>query len=107
MYGRYIHAVLYNVHFLSSGVVVTGNETPLVVGLSKDLTCTAVDIDVARIEWRFFFAGFDLELRSATGVNELTITPNPSQVGTQMFRCVVKSTTGAIYSQDAPIIIKS
>ena len=85
---------------------MTGNETPFVVGVSKDLTCTAVDIDVARIEWRFLFAGFDLELRSATGANELTITPTPSQVGTQMFWCVVISTTGAMYSQDAPIIIK-
>lgn len=85
---------------------MTGNETPLVVGLTKDLTCTAVNIDVAKIEWRFFFAGFDLELRSATGVNELTIQPNPSQVGTQMFGCVVKSKSGAIYSQSAPIVIK-
>ena len=85
---------------------MTGNETPFVVGVSKDLTCTAFDIDVAKIEWRLLFAGFDLELRSATGVNELTITPTPSLVGTQMFWCVVISTTGAMYSQDAPIIIK-
>lgn len=85
---------------------MTGNETPFEVGVSKALTCTAVGIDVARIEWKFLYAGFDLELRSATGVNELTITPTPSQVGTQMFWCVVVSTTGAIYSRDAPITIK-
>ena len=100
-----IYAISYDVHFISSGVVVTGNETPLIVGFSRDLTCTAVNIDVARIEWRIFLFGLDITLSSATGVNELIFTPNPQQVGTQMFRCVVKSTTGATYTQDAPVTI--
>lgn len=95
----------YDVHFLSTGVVVTGNETPLIVGFSKDLTCTAVNIDVAKIEWRVFLFGLDLLVGSATGINELTITPNPPQVGTQMFRCIVTSTTGATYTQTAPVTI--
>lgn len=98
--------VLSRYLIISTDVVVTGNETPLVLGSSKDLTCTAVNIDVAKIEWRFIFAGCDLEWHSASGVNKLIIQPNLTKVGAQMFRCVVKSTSGIIYSQDAPIIIK-
>ena len=85
---------------------VAGNETPLVKGVSRDLTCTANNIDVATIEWRIVVSGFELKILSGASVNELTIQPLPGQIGMQMYKCVVVSTTGEQYTADAPIEIQ-
>ena len=88
---------------------MTGNETPLVVGIPRDLTCTAVDINVLTIEWKLIipqFAGFEPTLESANNVNELTIQPQPSQAGLQHFKCVVTSTTGVSYTKEAEVSLE-
>ena len=85
---------------------MTGHEKPLILGLNQDLTCTAVGVDVASIQWQFMFFGFSVTLLSANHVNELVLNPNPSQVGEQVFQCVVISTTGERYTQEAPFIVK-
>ena len=91
------------------GLVVTGNETPLIVGVPRDLVCTAVDIDVNIIEWRLIipgFVGFEPLLISANNVNELTIQPLPSQAGVQSFKCVVISTAGDRYTKEAQVTLQ-
>ena len=85
---------------------MTGNETPFVVGLSRDLTCTANNINVRLIEWKIVIAGFEPTLLSATNVNELTIQPLPFQIGQQMYKCVVVSTTGETFSADALVEVQ-
>ena len=87
--------------------MVTGNETPFIVGITRDLTCTAVDIlDVIRIEWKLVFAGFEPTLLSANNVNELTIQPTPFQIGQQMYKCVVTTRSGLRYSEDAMVTVQ-
>ena len=88
---------------------MTGNETPLVVGIPRDLTCTAVDIYVLTIEWKLIiphFTGFEPTLESANNVNELTIQPQPSRAGLQYFKCVVTSTTGVRYTKEAEVSLE-
>ena len=92
--------------FSLSGVIVTGNENPLVVGVPHNLTCAAVGINVARIEWRFLIAGFDLILSAANNVNQHSIQLTPSHVGVQMYRCVVKSTTGVRHMEEVPVTVQ-
>lgn len=87
-------------------VVVTGNETPLVVGGSGHLLCIAVDIEVARIEWKFLFAGFTPTLLSIDNVYELSIQPRPQRPGIQTFRCVVTSVTNVQYTKDVSVNIQ-
>jgi hypothetical protein len=91
---------------VSAQPLVTGDETPLVVNIPRDLTCTAVNIDVSRIEWRIVIAGFEPILSFAENVNELTIQPLPFQSGDQTYKCVVISTSGERYSEDAIITIE-
>ena len=85
---------------------MTGNETPFVVGLSRDLTCTANNINVRLIEWKIVIAGFEPTLLSATNVNELTIQPLPFQIDQQMYKGVVVSTTGETFSADALVEVQ-
>ena len=85
---------------------MTGHERPLLRGLQQDLTCTAVGIDVASIKWQFMFFGLSVTLISANHVNELVLNLIPSQVGEQLFQCVVISTTGDRYTQEAPFTVK-
>ena len=103
-----LHSILTFINLLSD-VVVTGNETPLIVGVPRDLVCTAVGIDVNIIEWRLIipgFVGFEPLLSSASNVNELTIQPLPSQAGVQSFKCVVISTTGHHYTKEAHVSLQ-
>lgn len=85
---------------------VAGNETPLVKGVSRDLICTANNINVSTIEWRIVVSGFELKILSGASVNKLTIQPLPGQIGMQMYKCVVVSTTGEQYTADALIEIQ-
>ena len=88
---------------------MTGNETPLVVGVPRDLVCTAVGIDVNIIEWRLIvpgFVGFEPLMGSASNVNELAIQPQFSQAGVQSFKCVVISTTGERYTKEAQVSLQ-
>lgn len=91
---------------LTSGVTVTGDETPLVIGTQRDLTCTATGIIVSTIQWKIVIAGFEPTLSSGTNVNQLTIQPFPFQTGSQMYKCVVVSTSGQTYSADALLTIQ-
>ena len=85
---------------------MTGNETPFIVGTTRDLTCTADDINVVTIEWKLVFAGFEPTLLSANNVNELTIQPTPFQIGQQMYKCVVTDISGFRYSEDAMVTVQ-
>ena len=86
-------------------MTVTGNETPLVVGIPRDLVCTANNINVASIEWKIVIAGFEPTLL-ASNTDELVIQPQPFQIGMQMYKCVVVSTTGERYTVDAPLDVQ-
>ena len=101
----YLGVTVYDI-IIFTGLVVTGNETSLVVGISRDLTCTANNIDVGTIEWKIVIAGFEPTLRSASSENQLTIQPLPFQIGQQMYKCVVVSTTGERFTADALIEIQ-
>ena len=86
--------------------MVTGNETPLIVGVQRNLTCTAPDIDVARIEWKLvipFLPGLEVLVLGADNVDELTLELTPHQIGQQLFKCVVVGTNGEHCSVDIPI----
>lgn len=85
---------------------MTGNETPLVVGGLRHLMCSANDIEVARIEWKFLIAGFAPTLLSANNVYELRIQPRPQQPGIQTFRCVVISVNGDQYTKDVQVTVE-
>ena len=61
---------------------------------------------MASIQWQFMFFGFSVTLLSANHVNELVLNPNPSQVGEQLFQCVVISTSGYRYTQETPFTVK-
>ena len=89
--------------------MVTGNETPLIVGVQRDLTCTAPDIDVARIEWKLvipFLPGLETVVLGANNVDELTLELTPSNTVPQLLKCVVVGTDGEHCSVDVPITIQ-
>lgn len=85
---------------------MTGNETPFIVGIARDLTCTAVDINVVTIEWKLVFSGFEPTLLSASNINELTIQPLPFQLGQQMYKCVVTSRSGIIHTNEIMVTVE-
>lgn len=85
---------------------MTGNETSLVVGGLRHLMCSAIDIEVAKIEWKFLIAGFAPTLLSANNVYELSIQPRPQQPGIQIYRCVVISVTGVQYIKDVQVTVE-
>ena len=86
--------------------MITGNETPLVVGAQRDLTCTASNIDVATIEWIYvlqFFPFSEISFADASNVDELILELTPPQTGQYLFKCVVVGTDGQTCSVDVPL----
>ncbi len=57
-------------------VEVSGHETPVLVGLSRNVTCTA-HLNVTRMEWLLAGATEPVE-RNEDGVKSLTLHLNPT-----------------------------
>ena len=91
---------------IQTGVHITGSEDAIIKGLPHQFTCTAVDVNVERIEWRYRFFGLYLLLTSANNVNELTLDHNPSSVGMYSFSCVVISTMAERYTVEVPFTVE-
>ena len=85
---------------------MTGHEKPLIRGLQQSFTCTAVGIDVATIRWKLIIFGFHIPLETDETANELVLNLNPSQIGKEVFQCVVISSTGDRYVEEVCATVK-
>ena len=81
----------YAVSHAIGEVVITGHESPLIVGLPRDITCTwSGETNATKMEW--FLVGLDaIPIESADNSNSVVLSPDPNTSGLNgaMFTCRV------------------
>ena len=81
----------YAVSHAIGEVIITGHETPLIVGLPRDITCTwSGETNATKIEW--FLVGLDaIPIESADNSSSVILSPDPNTSGLDgaMFTCRV------------------
>jgi len=75
--GHFAYAVSHAI----GEVVITGHETPLIVGLPRDITCTwSGETNATKMEW--FLVGLDaIPIESADNSNSVVLSPDPNTSG--------------------------
>lgn len=92
--------------FFSLAVEVTGHETFMLVGLSRDVICTTHH-NVTKMEWTLVGVSETVEERSDGG-KSLTLVVTPTSVGLDgaKFTCKITTTKGKSFEETVTIKVK-
>ena len=89
-------------------IAITGNETPLIVGLPRDITCNwSGEANAIKMEW--FLVGLDaIPIESADNSNSVVVSPDPNTIGLDgaMFTCRVTTNNGNQYEETITLDVK-
>ena len=85
---------------------IYGHETPVLVGLSRDITCTS-HLNVTKMEWILVVVAETVEEREDGG-QSLTLPLRPTNTGLDgtRFTCRVTTATGKVFEKTVTIHIK-
>ena len=91
-------------------VNITGHETPLIIGLSRELVCTwRGEEDAARMEWYLSLAGLDTgPIKSETNTSSLVLSPDPNSSGLDgaLFTCRVTTFSGEHFEETITVEVR-
>ncbi len=88
------------------GLEVSGHETPLLVGVSRNITCTT-QLKMTRIEWLLDDRRTIQEEREDGGQTlVLSLTPKDTELNGTSFACEVTTSSGETFSETVVVIVK-
>lgn len=92
--------------FVYLAVVISGHETPVLVGLSRDIICTTY-LNVTKMEWMLVGVSEPVEQRE-DGEQSLTLPLNPTNTGLDeaKFTCRVTTARGKIFEETITVRVK-
>ncbi len=96
--------IINTLHLLA--VEVSGYETPVLVGLSRDINCTT-HLNVTKMEWILVGVGEAVEKREDGG-QSLTLPLNPKNTGldSTKFTCRVTTARGKSFEETITVRVK-
>ena len=89
-------------------IVITGHETPLIVGLPRDITCAwNMQVKITKMEW--VFTGLDTILKeSEDNSTSVVLSLNPNTIGLDgtVFTCRVTTSNESLYEETITLEVK-
>lgn len=102
------HADVYQQSHFSGEIIITGHESPLIVGLPRDITCTwSGKTNATKMQW--FLVGLDaIPIESADNSTSVVLSPDPNTIGLDgaMFTCTVTTYNGRQYEATITLEVK-
>ena len=89
-----------------SAVEIVGHDTPVLVGLSRDINCTS-HLNVTKMEWILVGVGETVEKREDGG-RSLALPVKPTNTGLDgtRFTCRVTTVTGKVFEKTITVHVK-
>ena len=90
----------------SKAFEVSGHETPVLVGLSRNITCST-HLEVVRMEWVAVAMGNAVEERKDRGQSlVLSLKPNTTGQDGAEYTCKITTTGGKTFSETITVEVK-
>ena len=92
----------------SGNIIITGHESPLIIGVPQNITCTwSGEMNVSKMEW--FVAGLHaLPVKSEINSSTVILSPDPNNAGLAgtMFTCRATTANGSMYEETITLEVK-